>query len=68
MSYDWSQNVRLKHIDESKIPVQEDKILEFLRKTARVKDIYQEVLHQKIIAQAVQARGFNRYAFRRRME
>lgn len=41
----------------SKIYVQPDKILEFLRKNIRFKETYQEVLNQQVIAQAAQERG-----------
>lgn len=41
----------------SKSKVQSDKIIEFLRKTTRFKEVYQAVLYQQVVDQAAQERG-----------
>jgi len=41
----------------SKIAIQPEQVLYFLRKTIRLKEIYEEISYQKIIAQAAEERG-----------
>lgn len=41
----------------TKIHVQPEQIVEFLRRNIRYKEIYQEILYQQVIAQAAQERG-----------
>lgn len=41
----------------SKIYIEPEQILDFLRKNTRLKETYEEILYQQIIAQAAEERG-----------